>query len=193
MKTSFFVTLATLLLLGDIAAANPVIRCVQRALVETGNDPRGIDGIIGRRTLGAAESWSETTDIELPDLSNETAPQWCSTLLVETDGVPSDANGTEQFCSGFDEVLSGVWLFPNGAPALGFRYSSNADGSGCYAWMNAAQDWQISSAGNQIMSVERNGEKRAWGAEPNGIFVDLETGVARYVQNGFTTYGVLIE
>ena len=97
-----------------------------------------------------------------------------------------------RYCIWFDEGLNGVWLDPDGRPVLRFRLASGADGAGCYAWLNTADDWQIAETGTQILRVTREDGIRRTGDDVNGIILDTATGQARYRQGGFTTEGVLL-
>ena len=132
------IALAGLFTLSGGAAADPIIKCVQRELKESGFNPRGVDGQLGPNTVAAAARWARRSTVELPDLSADTSPRWCATLLTRNDKLPDPAPGTERFCVWFGDVLNGVWLDPEGLPKLRFRYASGADGAGCYGWLNTA-------------------------------------------------------
>lgn len=181
-----------LVLVPSIAAANPVVKCVQRGLDAAGYDPRGIDGSIGQGTRAAATAWATDTATELPDLTTDTVPRWCAAILQSTGALPKNSVGTENFCADYPEILTGVWLFPNGAPAMGFRYASNDDGRGCYAWMNEVPDWRIHNPGSQLMTVKRDGAQRIYKRDKNSISVNTDTGLAKYIY-GQTTLGVLTD
>ncbi len=176
-----------------VASADPVVKCVQTALKEAGNNPRGVDGILGPNTRRAAASWLRRNKADLPDLSTETAPRWCATLLSANESLPQADPGTERYCIWFEEVTNGVWLDPNGVPVLLFRFASGEKNAGCYAWLNTNDSWQISEAGTQILRVETNDNQRSWGQDGNRISVNVDTGLASYLQNGFTTFGVLTD
>ena len=194
MRTRSFLIVVLMSAIGPaIATADPVNKCLQRELRAAGHNPRGIDGIIGPNTRAAAASWAQKTDAELPDLDDETAIQWCAAILSTQANVPAPAPGTERYCIWFKDVLSGVWFDLGGKPSMRFRYASQGDGAGCYAWLNPVPDWGIIEPGTQILRVAREDNLWSSGDEENGIFVDTETGLAKYVQNGVTSFGVLLE
>lgn len=185
--------LAMLALLPGFAAADPVTKCLQRGLKAAGHNPRGIDGIIGPLTLAAAAAWAGETAAALPDLDADTTPRWCAALLRAGDSIPPVAPGSERFCSWFDVITTGVWLDDNGVPQVVFRLAAGGDGVGCYAWLNAAPDWQILETGSRILRVERADEVWSTGDTFNGIVVDRGTGLARYNLGGAMTSGVVLE
>lgn len=193
MKLFSALIVAFLSVMPTLATANPVVKCVQRGLKEAGHNPRGIDGIIGRNTRTAATAWARKTNTELPGISTDSAPRWCAAILNATGTLPEAAPGTDRYCIWFQEVLNGVWLHPDGQPALSFRFASGPDEAGCYAWINALPAWFITEPGTQILRVERDESQRSWGTDENGIFIDTQTGLARYMQKGFTTFGVLTD
>lgn len=70
--------LALTLITSSIAHADRSdVICVQKALLDAGHDPNGVDGEIGPGTTSAAASYVSATGIALPDLSRQTAPIWC--------------------------------------------------------------------------------------------------------------------
>lgn len=185
--------LVMLALMPGLAAADPVAKCLQQELKAAGHNPRGIDGIIGPRTRAAAASWAAEAAAVVPDLDADTAPQWCAALLRARNSVPPIAPGSERFCSWFDRITTGVWLDDNGVPQVVFRLAAGDDGAGCYAWLNAAPDWQILDTGSRILRVERAEGLWSTGDMHNGIVVDRATGLARYILGGVTTFGVVLE
>ena len=82
-----------------------------------------------------------------------------------------------------------------GAEVLRFRFASNESGDGCYAWLNPVPSWGIENAGSTLADkFQRDGASRAWGRSgQDGVFVNLATGDARFVRNGRTTKGKVIE
>lgn len=191
LKRLLVIATVILSVMPALASADAIVKCVQRGLKEAGHNPRGVDGIIGPNTRAAAKSWSNRPGLDLPDLEAETAPRWCAAVLERGESVLPEEPGTERYCIWFDEVLTGIWLDPNGSPVLRFRYASSDGGAGCYSWLNTVPDWLIHETGLQIIRVDR--EEAVWssGDEENGIMVNLESGLAEYRQNGFTTLGVL--
>ncbi|MFY0691004.1 MAG: hypothetical protein JXR14_03685 [Paracoccaceae bacterium] len=193
MKLRFFLAIALCAVTPVLASADPVVKCLQRELRASGHNPRGVDGIIGPNTLAAAASWARKREVDLPELDPETAPRWCGAILASSESVPEPEPGTGRYCIWFEDVHSGVWLDSSGVPVLSFRYSLSNDRAGCYAWLNLVEDWQITEPGLQIVRVDREDNLWSSGDEENGIFVDKDLGSARYVQNGFTTVGVLTD
>ncbi len=97
-------------------------------------------------------------------------------------------------CQGYEETIEGVWKDASGVELLLFRYGSNVDETGCYAWLNPVAPWNIRAAGDDTWGAfERDGDKRQW-IWPNnagGVYIDLATGSARFVNRGRTTHGVV--
>lgn len=175
------------------AVADPVVKCLQRGLKAAGHNPRGIDGIIGPRTLAAAEAWKAATAADLPGPSTESAARWCATLLREAGDLPVAAPGSDRYCAWFEASADGVWLDDEGVALMSFRLAANPDGAGCYAWLNAAPAWQIAETGSVILRVERAEGLWSTGDARDGIVLDQATGLARYVLGGVTTFGVLLD
>ena len=193
VKLHLWIACTLLAILPVMASADPVVKCVQRELRGAGHNPRGVDGIVGPNTKAAAASWARGKAAGLPELDIGSAPRWCAALLTEQESIPDAAPGTERYCIWFQQVLPGVWLDASGVPVLRFRLASEDDGAGCYAWLNTVPDWLIAEPGTQFIRVERDGQIWSSGDAENGIFADTGTGAARYVQNGFTVFGVLTE
>ncbi|WP_137701748.1 peptidoglycan-binding domain-containing protein [Marimonas lutisalis] len=193
MKLQSAVLAVFLVVAPAVAQADTIVKCVQQGLKEAGFNPRGIDGVIGENTLDAAQEWAEKTSAGLPDLTEETTPRWCAALVAANEAVPEPAPETGQYCIWFEDILSGVWLDPDGKPLLGFRLAAQQDGAGCYAWLNTVPDWQIVETGLQILRITRDGSKWTSGDEENGLFADRESRRARYIVSGFVTDGVLID
>ncbi len=105
---------------------------------------------------------------------------------------PKPAPGAETLCQGYEETIEGVWMDRSGVETLLFRYASNADERGCYAWLNQVAQWNIGTVADDKTGVFRSdGDKREM-TRPDGgasIYLDLATGEARYVRNGRTTRG----
>ncbi len=64
------------------AVAGTDVKCVQRALLDAGHDPNGIDGAIGGGTLAAAASYLAATGLNLPKLTGANATQWCRSIAT---------------------------------------------------------------------------------------------------------------
>ncbi|MFP9138559.1 peptidoglycan-binding domain-containing protein [Devosia sp. XGJD_8] len=61
--------------------------CVQEKLNLLGFDAGSVDGQMGRRTFDAAIAFATAQDGDAyPELSNETAAQWCATMLAAIEG-----------------------------------------------------------------------------------------------------------
>jgi len=118
-------------------------------------------------------------------------------LMVATPAhsAPKADRGTEKFCTGFQETVEGFWLNEKNKPVLGFRYASNKNGTGCYAWLNKVPDWNIGAAGSMVMEKVRwNGARRSYKKGKSGIYLDLGNGGASYVnQSGKATPGYVLK
>jgi hypothetical protein len=188
-----FLLLAALGAEPAFATTSPVVKCLQRGLKAAGHNPRGIDGIIGPHTRAAAATWAAEEAVSLPDPDEVTAAQWCAALLRETGAMPVPAPGSERFCGWFDTVATGVWLDDAGKGVLIFRMAANADGAGCYAWLNTVSEWQINEIGSSFLRVERDEAIWSTGDARNGIELDHASKMARYTLDSVTTFGVLID
>lgn len=62
------------------ALASEASRCVQASLANLGFEPGPADGVLGRRSSGAAAQFRETTEMDFPDLTKENAQEWCDEL-----------------------------------------------------------------------------------------------------------------
>lgn len=113
--------------------------------------------------------------------------------LDSAHATPDPAPGAEALCAGYEEVVEGVWMDASGWEMLRFRFARNADGNGCYAWLNRVSKWNISAPGMNIAEVRLEGEQMIWGNDQNGVHVDLATGDAPYIRNGRRTRGKLLE
>ena len=108
--------------------------------------------------------------------------------------APDVSKEADTLCRGFDETLEGVWMDSGGKELLRFKYATNADGSGCYAWLNSVSSWQIDAPGLTLMSnVTIKGDSRRWGTNQNGIHVNISTSSAEYIRDGRKTKGRLLE
>lgn len=117
-------------------------------------------------------------------------------LTGEASAGPVAAPGSESFCQGYEETIEGVWQDASGVEVLLFRFASNPDGMGCYAWLNPVAQWDIGGAGfDEGSSFLRDGDKRAWdwGRGKHGVYVDLANGSARFVRRGRTTRGKVLD
>lgn len=72
--------LGVLALLTTTSAAHAQIACVQQGLDQLGFEPGPVDGEFGRRTAAAAIAFADEFGIALPDLNDETSPQWCDAV-----------------------------------------------------------------------------------------------------------------
>ncbi len=54
--------------------------CVQEELAGLGYQPGPADGVLGRRSVGAANLFAGDTGLTLPDLTDDTAGQWCEEI-----------------------------------------------------------------------------------------------------------------
>jgi hypothetical protein len=105
---------------------------------------------------------------------------------------PEPSPEADRLCQGFEEIIEGVWTDGSGVETLLFRFATNADGTGCYAWLNSVAQWNIAKAGSDTRGeFRRVGDKREWpwGRSNDGVYVDLAEGTARYVRNSRTTWG----
>lgn len=82
IRIMFFSAIALISLISTSVhslAENSDVLCVQETLYKLGFEPGPSDGLFGRRTLEAAQSYkSNFGAAHLPALSNETASQWCA-------------------------------------------------------------------------------------------------------------------
>ena len=69
------------------AFASDQVKCVQTELSAKGYRPGPADGLLGRKTIGAADSFSIDAELTLPQLTNETATIWCEAIRSKTDFV----------------------------------------------------------------------------------------------------------
>ena len=77
-----------------------------------------------------------------------------------------------------------------GEAVLRFRFAVNADGTGCYAWLNPVEQWGIEAAGwNNAEHVEISDSTRRWENEENGVHLNIAAKSARFVQDGRVTNG----
>ena len=107
---------------------------------------------------------------------------------------PKASPEADSLCQGFEETIEGVWSDGSGVETLLFRFATNADKTGCYAWLNSVAQWNIAAAGSDTRGeFLRAGDKREWKWDRGngGVYVDLGAGTARYVRNGRTTHGKL--
>lgn len=105
---------------------------------------------------------------------------------------PAASGNSARLCRGYQETIHGYWLNGSGKPVLGFRFSDNRNGDGCYAWLNAVPAWKIRSAGRSVAHhVQRNAKIRQWGRGKNMIRIDLANDTAMFVRNGRITKGVI--
>ena len=68
---------------------------------------------------------------------------------------------TDRLCAGYEETIEGIWVDKSGWETLRFRFASDLDGSGCYAWLNPVPQWNISRPGSTLRDVRRDGALRA--------------------------------
>ena len=102
---------------------------------------------------------------------------------------------TDKLCGGFGETLEGVWMDVNGNDVLRFRFATNTDGTGCYAWLNPVPSWNIKAPGATTMTkVKIRGGKRRWRYKAQTISVDIDAGTALfYYGSGPKTRGRLLQ
>jgi hypothetical protein len=72
--------LAALMLSLVPAYADDNVLCVQQQVAARGYDPGPLDGMLGSRTLTAAQSAAAAARLTLPALSTATAGAWCQAL-----------------------------------------------------------------------------------------------------------------
>ncbi|SFL13394.1 hypothetical protein [Shimia haliotis] len=106
---------------------------------------------------------------------------------------PNPAKGTDHLCTGFQETLEGVWVDENNRPALRFRFGSDRNGVGCYAWLNSNPNWNIEAPGALILDrVRWNGGLRSFKAGVAELVFDTQSGGARLVNlQGNEARGIL--
>ncbi|MHA1553698.1 MAG: alginate lyase family protein, partial [Alphaproteobacteria bacterium] len=75
---TLFAFVAAVTLTPSIALGSAV--CVQEELAKLGYQPGPADGALGRRSVGAANLFAEDMGMTLPDLTDDTAEQWCSEI-----------------------------------------------------------------------------------------------------------------
>ncbi|TCK99406.1 hypothetical protein BXY66_3910 [Shimia isoporae] len=103
-------------------------------------------------------------------------------VAAEAHAAPKAAKGTAHLCTGFEETLEGVWVDENNQPALRFRFGSNRNGTGCYAWLNANPKWNIEAPGALILDrVRWRGGLRQFKAGVAELVFDTTSGGARLV------------
>lgn len=74
------VSLGVLVALSSPTLAREAARCVQTELARLGFAPGPADGVLGRRSFGAASQFQEAAALDLPELTKATAPTWCEAL-----------------------------------------------------------------------------------------------------------------
>ncbi|MEX1180562.1 MAG: alginate lyase family protein [Cucumibacter sp.] len=79
MKLFTFFLPALFLGLSSVPATASVL-CVQEELAALGYSPGPVDGALGGRTIGAATQFRSDAGLNLPDLSTETAGEWCAAV-----------------------------------------------------------------------------------------------------------------
>ncbi len=107
-----------------------------------------------------------------------------SLALLATTAVadPKPAKGTDHLCTGFEETLEGVWVNDNNRLALRFRFGSDRNGTGCYAWLNNNPKWNIEAPGALILDrVRWRGGIRHFKAGTAELIFDTTSGGARLV------------
>ncbi len=114
-----------------------------------------------------------------------------TTLSATAGGAdPVPAAGSEALCIGMQEQVEGVWLNDQGVATLAFRFASNENGAGCYAWLNAVPEWGIAGAGAFLMDhVIWEGEARIFGTTAKGVRVNLADGSASFYSEAGETKG----
>jgi len=84
MCASLFKTIsvffAVVVTFSSSAFAGEQARCVQSELANLGFQPGPADGVLGRRSFGAASQFQEEADIDLPELTKDSAELWCEVL-----------------------------------------------------------------------------------------------------------------
>ena len=101
----------------------------------------------------------------------------------------------DKLCRGFEETLEGVWMDARGNDVLRFRFATNTDGTGCYAWLNPVPSWNIKAPGATTMTkVKIRGGKRRWRYKTQTISVDIDAGTGLfYYGSGPKTRGRLLQ
>lgn len=95
---------------------------------------------------------------------------------------PKPARGTDHLCTGFEETLEGVWVDDKNRPALRFRFGSDRNGTGCYAWLNTNAEWNIEAPGALILDrVRWRGGLRSFKEGVAELVFDTNSGGARLV------------
>ena len=113
---------------------------------------------------------------------------------AEIDAGLTVSEAAENFCRGFDETFEGVWLNQEGKDVLRFRFATNADGNGCYAWLNPVEEWGIRTAGwENKANVEIAENARRWGSEENSVLLNIKEKSARFSRDGRETKGRLLD
>ena len=110
--------------------------------------------------------------------------------------IPEVDAAADKLCRGFEETLEGVWMDVKGNDVLRFRYATNTDGTGCYAWLNPVPSWDIDAPGAMSMTkVKIRGGKRRWLHRGRGltISVDIDAGTALYKWSNQKTRGRLLQ
>ena len=80
--------------------------CAQQALLDAGFDPKGVDGAPGAGARNALERWTQSSKIEMPTFSHDSADQICFALTAPS---PQFADVTSKGVI----IRSSVWpLFP---------------------------------------------------------------------------------
>ena len=94
---------------------------------------------------------------------------------------PEKSRDAAAICSQYAERLRGVWFDEAGRPVQNFILASNANGYGCYAWLNAVPEWGFAGPGSGAANpVLREGDLRIWAGPDHRLRVDLATGRARF-------------
>lgn len=95
---------------------------------------------------------------------------------------PKPGKGTNTLCTGFQETLEGVWVDENNRPVLRFRFGSDRNSTGCYAWLNTHGAWNIETPGALILDrVRWRDGVRYFKAGKAELVVDTNSGGARLV------------
>ncbi|MCJ8324237.1 MAG: hypothetical protein HRU29_14155 [Rhizobiales bacterium] len=92
--------------------------CTQQGIVDAGGNLKGIDGKLSNSTKKAATAYLKNNDTALPELSIETAAEWCKELgamvaVVDLD-IPDIRNNTIVHVIFFHYLGDIVKLFRNG-------------------------------------------------------------------------------
>ena len=109
--------------------------------------------------------------------------------------IPEVDAEADKLCRGFEETLEGVWMDAKGNDLLRFRFATNTDGTGCYAWLNSVPSWDINAPGATTMTkVKIRGGKRRWQYRAQTLSVDIDAGTALlYYGAGPKTRGRLLQ